>query len=497
MDAVPGYRACYECPCGAYRWQRSAWQKGETHCLACGTPFTSATLRFYRKNGGGGRWTSSAAARPWTSSAAAQQYFEQRPKGGAKGKGKGGPGNPKGKGGQGSPWLQQPRSTQSGAAHSDGRAAAGAAQAGPNTINYNRASKDALHRAQKHYEIMCGLYGASHAHALAAKQGLEEATREALEKKPPAQKLGALRQEHKKAIEGLHYALQRSDEIEDAMDALQKEYYLMEETAEQSAKQAYDLQVEIDAFEADLPPAVTPGEQMGIRDQLHSLLQAHVRKSGREFTDRERKRTCANIDELLRDFEAKPEAPPDAAMDGDDLDSLPALSDDDAPAPKQRRAREREPQEQADVQTGDDEWEKGLGAIGKKLARRGLLCQRTAQHLHARRAGQGGKAKGKGHGGKDKGKSNSYSAALQAQSHQKAATAYTPPIGKGGASSSTGLPGAAIPPGVVVPAGGNLTGGWPQLGASAASGMPAAQDPIDAATYAAHQAQLRRGEGHT
>ena len=46
MDYVPGYKACYECACGAYRWQRTAAQKGESHCLQCGNPFTSAQLRF-------------------------------------------------------------------------------------------------------------------------------------------------------------------------------------------------------------------------------------------------------------------------------------------------------------------------------------------------------------------------------------------------------------------------------------------------------------------
>ena len=49
MDYVPGYKACYECACGAYRWQRTAAQKGESYCLQCGNPFSSAKLRFYPK----------------------------------------------------------------------------------------------------------------------------------------------------------------------------------------------------------------------------------------------------------------------------------------------------------------------------------------------------------------------------------------------------------------------------------------------------------------
>ena len=489
MDAVPGYRACYECPCGAYRWQKSAWQKGETHCLQCGTPFCAIPLRYYRKKGGGR-----------TSSAAAQQYIGQWPKGGGKGllgakgaMGKGGKG-PKGAGGR-RPGPQQPGlQTSPSTAPGDGRSAAGAAQPSPNTINYNRASKDALYRARTHYEVMRGLWGDESAHAVAAKQALDEASRDALDRQPPAKKLAALRQEHERVLASISHGLQRCDQIEMHMGELQQEYYATEAALEQRAQRAKDLQAEIDAFEADLPQATAPGAQVGIRDQLHNLLHAHVRRSGKQFTDRQREHACDNIEELLKVFEEEP----DAAMD-EELDSLPALSDDDERAPKQRRARDRGPQAQAAETEEDDSWQQGLGAVGKKLARRGLLGKRTVQQLDARQTGQGGKAKGKGAAGKGKGKTISYSAALQSQPPPTATYASAAPAGAGGtaSASSTGLPGAAIPPGGVVPAGGNLAGGWPQLGVPAATGTPAAQAPIAAADYTAHQAQLRRGEGHT
>ena len=75
MDSVPGYRACFECCCDAYRWQRTAAQKGETHCLQCGTPFASAQLRFYPKVRGGGQMLP----------AAGQRCYGQRPGGAWKG----------------------------------------------------------------------------------------------------------------------------------------------------------------------------------------------------------------------------------------------------------------------------------------------------------------------------------------------------------------------------------------------------------------------------
>ena len=58
------------------------------------------------------------------------------------------------------------------------------------------------------------------------------------------------------------------------------------------------------------------------------------------------------------------------------------------------------------------------------------------------------------------------------------------------------LPVAAMPPGSV-PAGGKLTGGWPQLGGQGQSAPAASAEPIQAAEYAARQAQLRQEEGRT
>ena len=81
--------------------------------------------------------------------------------------------------------------------------------------------------------------------------------------------------------------------------------------------------------------------------------------------------------------------------DNEELDSLPALSGDEERAPKQRRARDRDPQALAAETAEDDVWQQGLGAVGKKIARRGLLAKRTVQQLEARQTGQGGKAKGK------------------------------------------------------------------------------------------------------
>jgi hypothetical protein len=339
---------------------------------------------------------------------------------------------------------------------------------------------------------MCGLWGDDSAYAQDAKAALDRASREALDQQPPAKKLAGLRSEHQTVLTSISHGLQRCDQIEVQMGALQQEYYTLEAALEQRAQRAQDLQVEIDTFEADLPQAAAPGAQIGIRDQLQNLLQAHVRRSGKQFTDSQRKHTCDNIEELLKIFEAAP----DDAME--DEDSLPPLSDDER-APKQLRANDKVAEEQADGAADDAEWERGLGAVGKKLVRRGVLGKRTVLQLGAQQAGQGGKAKGKSSTGKGKGKAISYSAAVQAPPPPAATMAYAPPSGHGGAASTsaTGLPGVAVPPGGVVPAGGNLTGGWPQLGAASATGAPAAQTPVEAMGYTAHQAQLRRGEGLT
>ncbi len=501
MDAVPGYRACYQCPCGAYRWQRSAAQKGETHCQRCGTPFTGAQLRYWpkpKKAGGRGRM------QPATSQPSSGQWPQQNwplPGSNAKGeKGKGAKGNQAGPGGKGRRPPQQPGLlTSSPAAPGNGRTAAGAAQPSPSGINYNRASKDALYKARTHYDVVRGFWGEEHAYTAAAKQGLAEAEREALQTQPPAKKLAALRQEHGRVLDSIHHGLQRSDEIEATMLALQREYYDLETAVEARARRAEELQAEVDAQEADLPAPAEPGAQRGLRDQLQQMLQTHIRRSGKEFKDGQQQRVVDNLDELLRDFEE----PEDEHMGDDDLDSLPDLSDAEARAeraPKQRRERDRDPQAQ-DAEAGDDgDWQKGFGAVGKKLARRGVLAKRTVQQLDARQAGQGGKAKGKGTG-KGKGKAVSYSAAVQSHAPPTATYTSAAAASVGGApgaptASATGLPSAAVPPGGV-PAGGSLTGGWPQLGVAAATCAPAAPAPVPAMDFCAHQAQLRRGEGTT
>ncbi len=497
MEAVPGYRACYECPCGAYRWQRSAWSKGETSCLQCGTDFSQVPLRFYRKAKatGGARQTSSAAG---------QQYLGQWPKGGvgnprvAKGAGKGARG-PKGGGLTTRPGPQQPGLLQTRSATNprDGRGAAGG-QGSPQGINYNRASRDALYRARTHYEVMCGLWGDGSTYAQEAKAALDQASRAALDQQPPEKKLAALRSEHQQLLNSVSQGLQRCDQIEVQALQLNQEYINLEEAMAQKLQRAHEVQTEIDTYEADMPTGVPSGAQVGIRDQLHNLLQAHVRRSGKEFSDTQRQRTCDTIETLLRVFE-------DAGGEYDQMeeDSLPPLSEDERAerAPKQPRSsvkgEENPPEEAAE----DSEWERGLGAMGKKLVKRGLLGKRTALQLGAQQTGQGGKAKGKTTSGKGKGKGKpiTYSAALQAPPPPTATVSPAPPPEQGGlaASSSTGQPGVAISPGGVVPAGGNLTGGWPQLGAVAAAAGPAAQAPIDALGYDAQQAQLRRGEGYT
>jgi hypothetical protein len=149
----------------------------------------------------------------------------------------------------------------------------------------------------------------------------------------------------------------------------------------------------------------------------------------------------------------------------------------------------------------EGDWQRGLGAVGKKLARRGDLAKRTVQQLQARQAQQAqqsGKAKGKG-AGKGKGKAITYSAVVRTPAPPLGAHPSPMPGADGAAgatraSSATGLPSAAVAPGGV-PAGGSLTGGWPTLGAATAA--QAAQVPIPAAEHCAHQAQLRRGEGTT
>jgi hypothetical protein len=293
-------------------------------------------------------------------------------------------------------------------------------------------------------------------------------------------------------LNSISHGLQRCDQIEEQMGALQQEYYNLEAALEQRAQRAHDIQVEIDTFEANLPTAATPGEQIGIRDQLQNLLQAHVRKSGKQFTDSQRKHTCDNIEELLKVFEAEP----DDTMGDEDSLADETMGDDER-APKQPRTTDKAAEEQADEAVDDSEWERGLGAVGKKLVRRGILGKRTVLQLGAQQAGQGGKAKGKSTAGKGKGKAISYSAALQAPPPPTATMAQAPPAGQSGAAmpSGTGLPGVAASPGGVVPAGGNLTGGWPQLGAASSAAADAAQVPVEAQGNAAHQAQLRRGEG--
>jgi hypothetical protein len=370
-----------------------------------------------------------------------------------------------------------------------------------------------------------GLWGADHPYTVAAKQGLADAEKEALQKQPPAKQLSALRQEHGRLLDAIARQLNRSDEIEGQQLALQQEYYDLEEETAKNAKRAEELQEEIDAQEAGLPVATEPGAQRGLRDHFHRLLQTHVGR--RDFSMQRQKKVVDDLEALLSNFEPKEE---DAAMDGDISDSLPStpnMSDGEAKeqAPKQRKSKaNRQPGQTATADEDDGEWQKALGAVGRKLARRGDLGRRTVQQLaarqEARQAGQGGKAKGKG-AGKGKGKANSYTAAGQPLAQPPTATYASVAAGADGAaggqpmSSPTGQPSAT--PSGSVPAGGNLTGGWPNLGApgsaaaasAAAAQVPgaatssgtglqaAAQVPIDAQAYVAHQAQLRRGEGFT
>ncbi len=229
---------------------------------------------------------------------------------------------------------------------------------------------------------------------------------------------------------------------------------------------------------------------MGPRGQLQNTLQHIVRASGREIADEGQADVCELIEVLLR----KLNLAPSDAMEDDPLDT--DSDGEDERAKKQRRA-EQPGQGSADAPDDDEEWQTGLGAVGRKLARRGLLGKRTAQQLGGLAAAPGGKAGGKasakGKGPKGKGKGfTSYSAAVQAPSPAFAAAAAMPTGGAppAGMASGTVQPGAAAAP-IGVPTGGNLTGGWPQLGAQAAAGG----EPIQAVAYAEHQAQLRRGEG--
>jgi hypothetical protein len=355
------------------------------------------------------------------------------------------------------------------------------------------------------------LWGADHPYTVAAQQGLADAEKEALQKQPPAKQLSALRQEHGRLLDVLAQQLRRTDEIEEQQLALQQEYYDLEEETAKSAKRAEELQDEIDAQEVGLPAATEPGAQKGLRDHFHRLLQAHVGR--RDFSMQRQKKVVDDLEALLSNFESKEE---DAAMDGDISDSLPStpnMSDGEAreQAPKQRKSRAlRQPDQAATADDDDGEWQKGLGAVGRKLAKRGDLAKRTVQQLaarqEARQAGQGGKAKGKS-AGKGKGKANSYTAAGRPLAPPPTASyASVAAAGADGAagvqamSPSSGQP-STMPSGSV-PAGGNLTGGWPSLGAGSTAATSsgtalhaAAQVPVDAQGYAAHQAQLRRGEG--
>ena len=259
-----------------------------------------------------------------------------------------------------------------------------------------------------------GLWGEDHPYTAAAKQGLEAAEKEALQKQPPEKKLAALRQEHGRALDSVQHGLQRCDEIEATMAAPQQEYYDLEEAVATRAKRAEDLQAEIDAQEADLPEPAVPGAQRGLRDQLHSVLHAHTRKSGKNFSDRRQQRVTENLEELLKDFE---DSEPDADMEGAELDSLPSLCDSDGepPAAKQRRESDRGQDMDTAAAAEEGDWQRGLGAVGKKLARRWDLAKRTVQLLQARQAQQAqqsGKAKGKG-AGKGKGKAITYSAMVR------------------------------------------------------------------------------------
>ncbi len=500
MEAVPGYRACYECPCGAYRWQKSAANKGETSCVQCGTSFASAALRFYPKRG--------------MSSAAGQRSGGQGPRQAPQGRGPvkgqpkgGGKGQNKGRDGKGQrPWQPGRLPTPSTTGASNRLAADGDADVGAqNIINYSRAAKDQLYKVRVHYETTKGLWGEQHPFTQAAKQTFDQATREAMEKQPPGKRLASLRLELKKELSSLSHALQRCDQIEVDMARLQQEYYDMEEAASDRAQWAGALQHQVDEYEAymQLPRPTASGARVGPRDQLQNTLQQIVRTTGCEIADQDQAEVCELIEVLLRKLNLAKDDQDQDAMEEDTLDISDPDSDGDGSArrPPRRKQRKEQPEGQgaaADA-TEDETWQVGLGAVGKKLARRGLLGKRTVQQLGGLAAGPGGKAGGKGPTkGKDgKGKGDgliTYSAVVQTPPPDPVATATLPAGGASAASmaSTTMQPGAAFPP-IGVPAGGNLTGGWPQLGAQAAIGG----EPVQAAAYADQQAQLRRGEGQT
>ncbi len=518
MEAVPGFRAFYQCSCGAYRWYSTAIQKGETKCLACGAPFAQAKVCYWPKpqkaGGGGGRARiQPSTGQLWTGGQWPQlggwQWHGLAPKGSDTskgGKGIKGKGNQMGPwGGKGPPQPQQAGLLTASSTGTGHRRPAGTAQAPTSGINYNRASKDGLYRARMHYDVVRGLWGEDHEHTLTAKKQLEEAEKEALEKQPPAKKLASLRQEFNRALDDLQRGLQRSDQLELEIGQLQQEYYSVDSEVERTARKIQDLQVEIAAHEEELPQAVRPGAQpqRGLRDQLQDLLSAHVQRGGKPLSDQQQERACENLEKLLKDFEVD-SGDGDANMDGSDLSSLPPLSeasDVEERQPKQRRAKEKDSKDQDAAEEAQEDWQQGLGAIGKKLVRRGLLAKSTVQKLAERHPGEGGgKAKGKGKTGKGKGKHISFSAAVQAHPPKAASPPYAQEAAPDQASSpsATGLPGAAVPPGGV-PEGGSLTGGWPQLhpqGSSSAQGVRPAP-LVDAASYIAAQAQLRRGEGQT
>jgi hypothetical protein len=349
-----------------------------------------------------------------------------------------------------------------------------------------------------HYDSTRRLFGDEHALTQEAKRCLDEASKEALDKQPPAKKLAALRQEHARAVASLSYGLQRCDQIEAEMGALQAEYYAMEAACEERAEKEKELQRQIAEYELHLPPAAAPGAQRGLRDQLQDLLHAHVRQSGKDFSERRARAVCDRVEELLKDVGAEDKS--DDEMRDDISDPAPSDGEVAERAAKQRREDDSNKKE-------EDDWERGLGAVGKKLFRRGVLGKRAVQLLEQNQAGQGGKSKGKGTKNKGKGPI-SYSAAVQTPT-PPGHPAFSPSAGATAAGeatpSGTRLPGAALPPGGV-PAGGNLTGGWPLLGGSSATGeaaapatpmQAAAYQPVAAADYAAHQAQLLRGEGPT
>ena len=473
MESIPGYRACFECSCGAYRWQKTAVNKGENTCLGCGAPFTGASLRSYPKTRGMPSATRHQSATSWTRSSA-KSWAD------AKGAGsKGGKGVYKGAASKGQGPLQPgPLGTISPTGTGGGSAAAGAG-AQQNVIKYDRAAKDIVYRARTHYEVTKGLWGDTHPLTQAAQQSYDEANREAIERQPPARRLSGLRQELHKEMSSLSHALQRCNRIEEEMAALQQEYYAMEEAAEMRAQRTTALQLQIDEYEAamQLPQATASGPRLGPRDHLQSTLQQIVHNSGKEIGEKAQGEVCQLIEILLQKLQVEQNTT-DADMDAPDISDPDSDGDGDREPSRKVRKAQSSTQDQTAAGADDDEWQNGLGAVGKKLARRGLLGKRTAQQLAATGGKAGGKAnsKGKGQAGKGKGYAT-YSAAVQSSSAH-AAGGERPAGGAlpTGTLSATGQPGAASAPVGPQPA---VAGG----------------ESIDAAAYVAHQAQLRRGEG--